>query len=166
MPVKAFTLVKIQPQKTVDVFKALTDVRHKLIFGLMTGRFDAVLYFERETPRLLAELTLESIRKVEGVTDTMTLFVLNEPVFKRELLSEKYPMKALLLAKVALSATTGMLDAIRTEPEIASLSIVTGEYDVAALFASDDLERLSELIFRFRNTPGVQGTETFILTTL
>lgn len=165
MTARAYILVKAEPGKTNDVIKRLGDVKNRILFGSIPGRYDGILFIEKETHSDLAAVSLEEVRKIDGVLETRTLFVLRETALKKERMGPRYPIKAILFAKCEPSATTQLLEQIKTEPDIGSLCAVTGEFDIAVLFCTNDAENLAHAVFRVRNFAGVKETETFVITT-
>lgn len=164
MAAKAFILVKVATGRVTEVIKKLGDVKNTLLYGSVPGRYDAIMFVERESHSDLADLALDEVRKIDGVLETRTLFVLRESALRKERMGTRFPVKAALFAKCDPIATTGIMDALKIEPHIAALCAITGEFDIAALICEADAEALAHSVFKIRNLAGVKETETFVIT--
>ena len=164
MSVKAFVLVKTEPKSTAEVVKTLKDQKTLSLTSCVTGKFDAVLLQEAETPAALASLNLNTLRNIPGVCDLHTLFVLQDATSSTpKPVTVKAALKAFVLAKVKPESARTVLQNIANNPQTVTAAAVAGEYDVAALVQANSTQELSDTIQKFRTQSGIQSTETLVV---
>ncbi len=158
MPVKGIVFVTTDPRKTQQCLSSLPGN-----VQAVSGRFDAVLTIQSETPKELINFVLGKIRTVEGVTNTETLITVKE--FTRTPAGNA-PVKAAVLINTNATKTNSVFQTISTLPETSACAIVTGHCDIVCTLNTATLEKLSEtLLNSIRTIDGIISTETLIATT-
>ncbi|HEV8540710.1 MAG TPA: Lrp/AsnC ligand binding domain-containing protein [Nitrospiraceae bacterium] len=77
MAVSAFVLIDVMGNHTRSVYKTLTRIEGVRTVYNVSGPHDLIVQAEAENADDLYEKTISRIRAVDGVTKTITYFVLN-----------------------------------------------------------------------------------------
>ncbi|MEW6544013.1 MAG: Lrp/AsnC ligand binding domain-containing protein [Nitrospirota bacterium] len=78
MGVSAFVLVDVAGNHTKSVYKTLSRIEGVKAVYNISGPHDLIVQAEAESLDSLYEHTISSIRAVDGVTKTLTCFVLHQ----------------------------------------------------------------------------------------
>jgi DNA-binding Lrp family transcriptional regulator len=76
MAVSAFILVDVVGDHTKSTYKTITRIEGVKVVHNITGPHDLIVEAQGDTLELLNEQTLTRIRAVDGVTKTLTCFVI------------------------------------------------------------------------------------------
>ena len=77
--------------------------------------------------------------------------------------AETHRIRALMTIAIEGNAGVYVLQALRGEPEVQTLYITNGRWDIVTELRTDNLEKLNALLGRIRLIDGVANTETNIL---
>jgi len=77
MAVQAFVLIDVTGDHTKSAHKTITRIEGVKAVYEISGPYDLIVLTEGESLQLLHEHTIARIRQVDGVTKTLTCFVLD-----------------------------------------------------------------------------------------
>ncbi len=77
MAVSAFVLIDVTGDHTKSAHKTITRIDGVKAVYTVSGPYDLIVQIEAESIQLVSDLVLARIRAVDGVTKTMTAFVLS-----------------------------------------------------------------------------------------
>lgn len=75
MAAKAYVLVTIEPQKTKNVLKTLSNKDNVKAINSVTGRYDAVLEISAKDVGEIGDAVVSNLRGIDGIRGTETLLV-------------------------------------------------------------------------------------------
>ncbi|MEW6624573.1 MAG: Lrp/AsnC ligand binding domain-containing protein [Bacillota bacterium] len=72
----AFVLIDTMPAKERDICKKLKEMKETVWVYMVLGEYDIIAKIEDENFEKIGNIVKDTIREIEGVTDTKTLMVL------------------------------------------------------------------------------------------
>ncbi len=72
---KAYILIRTVPEKTKDAFRSLQERVEVRAIDIITGPYDIIAAVEAPSADQVLDFVMQKIRYTEGVTETVTCFV-------------------------------------------------------------------------------------------
>ena len=73
---KAFLLIRTNPRNTSEILRKISQYNFVNEVDMVTGPYDLIAAIESQTTDDLLDLITREIRYIDGVTDTITCFVI------------------------------------------------------------------------------------------
>lgn len=105
---------------------------------------------------------MDSIRRIEGVADTITYFVIRESVYRPNRIAKGGPWRGFLFAGVVPNSTSTVLEALPALDYVVHGAAITGEYDIGAYIVADSMEEFTDMVLKIRNIAGIVSPETLL----